>query len=92
MDSLRIRLIAAVQESEQDQDSESSTRRQAKQVKDGKNIVDMQLKKLKDPLKYGNLVNDGRGIKCNLCQAVLKVYPKSYDTMKGLKSHLGKSS
>ena len=89
MDSLRIRLISAVQESEQDQDSESSTRRQARQ--DGKNIVDTQLEKVKDPLKYGKLVNNGSGIKCNLCQAVLKAYSKSYRTMKGLKSHLGKS-
>ena len=89
MDSLRIRLIAAVQESEQDQDSESSTRRQVRQVKDGKSIVDNQLGKVKDPLKYGKLVNDGRGIKCNLCQVVLKAYSTAGDTRGTLKRHLG---
>ena len=89
--SLRIRLIPAVQESDQDQDidqdSESSARRPTRQVKDGKKIQLRELKK--DPLMYGKPVNDGRGIQCNLCQAVLKAYSQVGDTRGIFKHHLG---
>ena len=88
MDGLRIRLIPAVQESEQDQhqDSESSARMLTRQVKDGKKI---QLGKFDDPLMFGKPVNDGLGIQCNLCQAVLKAYSQVGEHRKHFKQHLG---
>ena len=85
MDSLRIRLIAAVQESDQDQDSESLARRATREVRTGKKKVDIQLGELKDPMRFGKSVNGDRGIKCNLCEAVLSLGST-------FKKHLGNSS
>ena len=87
-DSLRIRLIAAVQESDQDQDqdSESLARRSISEVQTVKKKMDIQLGDLKDPMRFGKKVNDG--IKCKLCQAVLGIW--GYNN--NFKRHLGKGS
>ena len=43
-----------------------------------------------DPLKFGKSVNGGRGIKCKLCRAVLKVTSrKAGGTKNHLRRHLG---
>ena len=92
-DSLRIRLIAAVQESDQDQDqdSESLARRSISEVQTVKKKMDIQLGDLKDPMRFGKKVNDG--IKCKLCQAVLGIWKGADGRINNnFKRHLGKGS
>ena len=89
MDSLRIRLIAAVQESDQDQDSESLARRATREVRTGKKKVDIQMEELKDPMRFGKSVNGGRGIKCNLCKVIFGVWEGQDGRKNNFKRHLG---